>query len=52
MVNFPAAVLEPLELGPDVLALAAGHVKAGPLSGHHAGHRRSGLGGDRGYRFY
>ena len=27
----PAAVFQPLELGADVLALASGHVDAGPL---------------------
>src|SRR5690242_20622250 len=46
----PAAVLQPLELGADFLALAAAHVDAGPLGGHRAGHRPAGLGCCGGYR--
>ena len=32
--------------------LAAGHVEAGPLGGHHAGHRPAGLGRGRSDRFH
>jgi hypothetical protein len=48
----PAAVFEPLELGADVLAVAAGHVQAGALGGPPAGHRPAGFRCDCGDRLH